>query len=620
VGRTLAAAVAVLALVVVPQALAKQPTATTGGATSVGATTAVVTGKVDPGGEATSWYVEYGATTSYGSRTDTRSAGNGTGQVDVTEQLRSLTTGVTYHYRLVATNTSGTSRGADATFQTRSAPAVVTANAWALGPSSATVGGSVDPNGRSTGWWIEYGTSTGYGSRTDTGSAGSATEPVSVSLRLNGLRAGVTYHFRLVAANDLGTTRGADRSFRTDRGPSVATGGADTITVSTARVTGSVNPNGRGTAAWFEFGTSTSLGSRTGDLNAGFGTRSTPIEAQLAGLQPGTRYYYRLLARSDAATTAGNTRSFTTSAGPLATTGQPQVTGVNVVLTGSVDPVGRSTNWWFELGTTTSYGTSTVVRSAGSGRGAVAVSETLAGLTPGTEYHARLVARSSAGTTRGADVVFRTAGVPTIGRASASRISLGRARIGVDVTTNGLAARVWVELTRRGVLVSRSATVVAAAASASPSRVDIGLAGLRPGTRYGFRVVAENGAGTATGVTATFGTASRPRDERGRALRCTIVGTNGPDRLVGTRGRDVICGLGGGDVLVGRGGDDVLAGGPGADYLVPGNGRDRVLGGAGNDFVVARGGGVDLVFGGPGRDRARVDRRRDFTQSVVLQG
>jgi hypothetical protein len=599
----------------VPQALAKAPAATTGAATSVGATTAVVSGKVDPGGEATSWYVEYGPTGSYGSRTDARSAGNGTGQVDVSEQLRGLTTGVTYHYRVVATNASATSRGADATFQTRAAPAVVTANAWALGPSSATVGGTVDPNGRSTGWWIEYGTSTAYGSRTDTASAGSGTDPVSVSSRLSSLRAGVTYHFRLVAANDLGATRGADRSFRTDRGPSVGTGGADTITVSTARVTGSVNPNGRGSVAWFEYGTSTSLGSRSVDMNAGFGTRSTTIEAQLGGLQPGTRYYYRLVARSDAATTAGNTRSFTTSAGPLATTGPPQVTGVNVVLTGSVDPVGRATTWWFELGTTTSYGTSTVVRSAGAGRGAAAVSETLAGLNPGTEYHARLVARSSAGTTRGGDVVFRTAGVPAIGRASASAISLTRARIGVDVTTNGLPSRVWVELSRRGAVVSRSATVVAASTS-SPSRLSIGLAGLRPGTRYGFRVVAENGAGTAIGATASFGTASRPRDEHGRALHCTIVGTNGPDRLVGTRGRDVICGLGGADVLVGRGGDDVLAGGPGADYLVPGDGRDRVLGGAGNDFVVARGGGADLVFGGPGNDRGRIDRRRDFTQSV----
>jgi hypothetical protein len=184
------------------------------------------------------------------------------------------------------------------------------------------------------------------------------------------------------------------------------------------------------------------------------------------------------------------------------------------------------------------------------------------------------------------------------------------------VSTNGLASRVWVELVRRGVVVSRSATVVAAS-TASSSRLSIGLAGLRPGTRYAFRVVAENGAGAATGATASFGTASRPRDERGRALHCTIVGTNGPDRLVGTRGRDVICGLGGADVLVGRGGDDVLAGGPGADYLVPGDGRDRVLGGAGNDFVVARRGGADLVFGGPGNDRGRVDRRRDFTQSVL---
>jgi hypothetical protein len=615
VGRILAAAVAGLALAATPQALAKGPAVTTGAATSVGATTAVVTGKVDPGGEATSWYVEFGATTSYGSRTDARSAGNGTGQVDVTEQLRSLTTGVTYHYRLVATNASGTSRGTDATFQTRAAPAVTTSNAWALGPTSATVGGSVDPNGRSTGWWIEYGTSTRYGSRTDTASAGSGSEPVQVSLRLGGLRAGVTYHFRLVAANDLGTTRGADRSFRTDRGPSVSTGGADAITVSSARVSGSVNANGRGTVAWFEYGTSTSLGSRTGDLDAGFATRSARIDAQLGGLQPGTRYYYRLVARSDAATAAGSTRSFTTSAGPLASTGQPQVSGVTVVLTGSVDPVGRSTSWWFELGTTTSYGTSTVVGSAGSGRGAVAVSETLAGLTPGTEYHARLVARSSAGTTRGTDVAFRTAGVPTIGRATASAISMHRARIGVDVTTNGLAARVWIELTRRGAVVSRSATVVASA-SASPSRLSIALAGLRPGTRYGFRVVAENGAGTASGATASFGTASRPRDERGRALRCTIVGTNGPDRLVGTRGRDVICGLGGADVLVGRAGNDVLVGGPGGDYLVPGAGRDRIIGGSGNDFVAARGGGADLVFGGLGNDRGRFDRKQDFTQSV----
>ena len=609
------AATAGFALVATPLAAAKAPSAVTGAATSVGATTAVVTGKVDPGGEATSWYVEYGTTTGYGSRTDARSAGNGTAPVDVSEQLRGLTTGATYHYRLVATNASGTGRGADGTLTTRAAPAVVTGSASALGPTSATVGGTVDPNGSSTGWWIEYGTSSSYGSRTDTQGAGSGTSPVAVSVRLNGLAAGATYHFRVVAANDLGTTRGGDRTFRTDPGPSVSTGGVDGITISSARLTGSVNPRGRGTTAWFEYGPTVSLGIRSSDQDAGFATSSTSVAAQVAGLQPGTRYYYRAAARNDAGTVVGQTRSFTTSAGPLVVTGPPRASGSAVVLTGTVDPVGRATSWWFELGTTTSYGTTTVVKSAGSGRGAVAVSESVAGLSAGVEYHARLVARSSAATTRGADVVFRTAGAPVVGRASVSAIGLTRARIAADVASNGLETRVWVELGRGGTFRSRSATQVIPPGTAS-AHVSIRVAGLAPGTRYVFRVVAQNGAGTTMGGPATFGTAVRPRDERGRVLHCTIVGTNGPDRLVGTSRRDLICGLGGSDMLVGRGGNDVLVGGPGNDYLLPGGGRDRVLGDAGNDVAAARDGTADWIDGGPGVDRARVDRRLDVTRSA----
>jgi len=610
-----AAVIGGLALVIVPLGSAAPPSAVTGAATSVGATSAVVAGKVTPGGEETSWYVEYGTSTAYGARTGARSAGNGTAQVDVTEQLRSLTTGASYHYRLVANNGAGTARGDDLTFTTHAAPAVVTSPASALGPTSATVAGTVDPNGSSTGWWIEYGTSTSYGSRTDTQSAGSGANPVGVSVRLTGLRAGSTYHFRVVASNSIGTTRGGDRSFRTDPAPDVSTGGADGITVSSARLTGSVNTRGRGSVAWFEYGTTTGLGSRTPDQDAGFANRSVAVSASVTGLQPGTRYYYRAGARSDAGATVGQTKSFTTSAGPLAVTGGPQVSGVNVVLAGTVDPVGRSTTWWFELGPTTAYGTTTVVKSAGSGRGAVAVSESVAGLSPGAEYHARLVARSSAGTTRGADVTFRTAGVPTVGRAGVLAISLARAQIRVDVATSGLDTRVWVEYGRRGALGARTAAALVPATVASRG-VSIRLAGLRPGTRYTFRVVAQNGAGTTTGATGSFGTAARPRDERGRLLRCTIVGTNGPDRLVGTRHRDVICGLGGADLIVGGRGDDVLSGGPGNDFLRPGAGRDRVLGDAGNDFVGARDGHADRIDGGRGADRARVDRRLDTIRSV----
>ncbi|HEY7073683.1 MAG TPA: carboxylesterase family protein [Acidimicrobiales bacterium] len=77
---------------------------------------------------------------------------------------------------------------------------------------------------------------------------------------------------------------------------------------------------------------------------------------------------------------------------------------------------------------------------------------------------------------------------------------------------------------------------------------------------------------------------------------CTVVGTDGDDRLTGTDGADVVCGLGGDDVLsglagddrlVGGDGDDVLRGGPGADVLEGGAGRDRALGGQGRDVCTA---------------------------------
>ena len=599
------------ALVNAQTALAAAPGVATGQATSVGARGAVVSGRVDPRGESTSWYVEYGPTTAYGSRTEARSAGNGTVAVDVSAQLRGLETGVVYHYRVVASNGSGTTRGADAALRTLGEPEVATGAASLLGPTGATLSGTVDPNGRSTGWWIEYGTTNRYGARTDTRSAGSGTSPVTVSFRVEGLRAGVEYHFRVVASNDLGTVRGADRAFRTDRAPSVATGGVDGVSISSARVNGIVDPRGRGTVAWFEYGSSAALGNRTPDQAVASRAR---IYAPIGGLPAGTRIFFRVVARSDAGTAYGETRAFSTSAGPLATTGAAQVSGTSVVLTGTVDPVGRATSFWFELGTTTAYGTSTVVRSAGSGRGAVPVSETVAGLVPGAEYHVRLVARSSSGTTRGADVVFKLAGLPAVGRANAA-VSLTWAKIDADVQTSNLETRVWVEVGRLGSFTRRTSAITLSPTTAS-RRVTLRVAGLSPGVRYTFRVLAVNLVGQTTGPTSSFGTATRPRDERGRLVRCTLTGTNGPDRLVGSSGRNVVCGLGGNDVLVGLGGDDVILGGPGADYVVPGIGRDRVIGGLGNDFILARDGRTDLLFGGLGFDRVRSDRRLDFTQSL----
>ena len=66
-----------LALAVTASAVAAAPSATTGPTTAVGSTSATVTGTVDPGGQSTTWYVEYGKSTSYGSKTASASAGSG---------------------------------------------------------------------------------------------------------------------------------------------------------------------------------------------------------------------------------------------------------------------------------------------------------------------------------------------------------------------------------------------------------------------------------------------------------------------------------------------------------------------------------------------------------------
>jgi len=91
------------------------------------------------------------------------------------------------------------------------APTVTTSDATSLAASTATLNGSVNPNGSSTTYYFEYGTTTDYGSTTISTDAGTGTTSVSVSADLTGLSEGTTYHFRLVATNSVGTSNGDDK-------------------------------------------------------------------------------------------------------------------------------------------------------------------------------------------------------------------------------------------------------------------------------------------------------------------------------------------------------------------------------------------------------------------------
>jgi hypothetical protein len=94
-------------------------------------------------------------------------------------------------------------------------PTVVTGAANGVGPSTATLTGSVNPNLKASTYHFEYGTTTAYGTSTPDGSAGAGNSPVSVSAQVGGLSPNTTYHFRLVASNDDGTSVGGDGTFTT---------------------------------------------------------------------------------------------------------------------------------------------------------------------------------------------------------------------------------------------------------------------------------------------------------------------------------------------------------------------------------------------------------------------
>src|ERR671932_55665 len=95
------------------------------------------------------------------------------------------------------------------------APSVTTGGAGNVSPNAATVSGSLNPNGRVTTWYFQYGRTKKYGSRAVAQGAGSGRTRVRVSASLTGLRGRTTYHYRLVATNSSGAAFGRDRTFRT---------------------------------------------------------------------------------------------------------------------------------------------------------------------------------------------------------------------------------------------------------------------------------------------------------------------------------------------------------------------------------------------------------------------
>lgn len=151
----------------------------------------------------------------------------------------------------------------------------------------------------------------------------------------------------------------------------------------------------------------TTVGSVSGTGSGGYFENS--------GLAPSTTYCYRMRAYNAAGDSSYTQESCaTTQAAPVvlpsATTGTAtNVTTNAATLNGSVNPNGAASGGFFQWGTSTSYGNTTLSQVLNSGTTSVAITADLTGLTAGTTYHFRVVAtNANGGTSFGNDQSFTT--------------------------------------------------------------------------------------------------------------------------------------------------------------------------------------------------------------------
>jgi hypothetical protein len=223
-------------------------------------------------------------------------------------------------------------------------PTATTGEANPVGSETATLKGTVNPNGVATTCKFEYGqTGTHEHEVACEQNPGNGVNPVAVSAKLEKLTAEKTYEYRLVATYSAegkeAKIEGAIRKFTPGlKAPTATTGTATGISHTGATLNATVNPEGNTiTSCRFEYGTASAAGSTVPCSSLpGAVKTAVPVSAAVSGLAIGTRYHFRIVAQTAANTAQGSEQPFETEAEALT----PPVTtsGPSTTSTGSTPP------------------------------------------------------------------------------------------------------------------------------------------------------------------------------------------------------------------------------------------------------------------------------------------
>jgi hypothetical protein len=128
----------------------------------------------------------------------------------------SLSVGSNPAITVLVTAQDGTTKAYSVTPTRNPLPIATTLAATAFGSSTATLNGTVNPQGVSTTVTFRYGTTTAYGSTVNViGSPFTGTSVTNVSAALTGLLPGTLYHYQILAANSTDSNPGSNMTFTT---------------------------------------------------------------------------------------------------------------------------------------------------------------------------------------------------------------------------------------------------------------------------------------------------------------------------------------------------------------------------------------------------------------------
>jgi hypothetical protein len=315
-----------LVLVLPAAALASAPVVNGDPPSSITSGGATLNALVNPQGESTQYHFDYdqdsspwcqsgGASSSPAGTTTPATVGfTDSSYHEASTPITGLTPNTGYCFRVVASNTDGPTTGGMSGFTTlTSAPVVSTGSASGITGVSATLNGTVNPEGQSTQYQFDYdytrdawcqsgGTSGSPAGHTTAATLGFTDSSAhAVSAAITGFSPGDSICFAVDATNSVQAV-GTTATFTTTA-LVVSTGSASSVINGGATLSGSINPEDQPTTSYyFQDGpassgacTSTDVGQATASTSLGFADSTThAVSASVTGLTPSTTYCFRL--------------------------------------------------------------------------------------------------------------------------------------------------------------------------------------------------------------------------------------------------------------------------------------------------------------------------------------